>query len=118
MAIKIENVCLSLEQIAHSEETVLCVGIREKKEWSQEQKKYTDNVIARIYEIVLPDNAFEKIDVEVVGASDSIITDEMLEKNGSVSVGFTNFKGYFKRVYGDNRNPYVFKATAEEIFLQ
>jgi len=109
-----EKLKFSLEEIANSNE-VICISMSFVNEWDKTAKKYLDKKIGIRYTIVLPQNAFEKIEVFIPNLK-SEINQELLEESTQV-VTFDGFVGKFRRNYTDKSNPYTFSATATDIHL-
>lgn len=97
---KISQITLNWKQVANADYGIL-IGIRPWFEYVNGEK--TDKVLGTQYEVVLPENGYEKLIVKVQGSP--ILTEEEIKDADSViHIGFTGFIGkiYFNRRTSQN----------------
>ena len=89
--------------------TVIVTAVRPGKRYVD--GKATDEIDHYKYDVVLPNNGFEKITVKVKG--NPLITKEQLaQKNGAIKV---KFKGLAGRFYRNDAGIYILSASAESV---
>lgn len=106
---KITDVIINTKQIFNNsaDETALLLEVR--KGYAYENGKATDRVDHHKYDVVIPQNKFDKITVKISG--DALATNEQIaHKGGSLKVKFKNLAGKFYRM---SNGEYGFSATAE-----
>lgn len=102
---------LSFRQVANADHGIL-IGMRPWIEYVNGEK--TDKVLGTQYEVVLPENGYEKLIVKVPGPP--ILTQEEIEMADSViHIGFSGFaaKIYFERQTKQNK----VSARAEQAMI-
>lgn len=106
---QITDIQLTVFQISGNQEgTGILISQRPAYEYSDGKK--TGNQIGITYEVVFPDNLFEKASVKVAGTQPAI-TEEQLKKNsGKIKVKFKNLTGRFYRA---NSGEYALSCRAE-----
>lgn len=109
--IKITDIQLTLEQVAHST-NVLLIDCKPVKEFVD--GKPTDKIVAYNYVVVAPQNKFANFSVKIEGASSLVSSEQIQSNGGNIEVTFSGFIGrFFRSKTGD----YLFtsKATGLEI---
>lgn len=90
-----------------ADETALLLKVR--KGYAYENGKPTDRVDHYKYDVVIPQNQYDKITVKISG--NALATNEQIaQKGGSIKVKFKNLTGKFYRM---SNGEYGFSATAE-----
>jgi len=111
---KIENLLFSWEHLSGTRQRGILVGFSPTFEFDNENKKRTDKQTGLAYEVVLPNNGYEKVLVKVANTKPVIKEDE-LELAETVYCSFTGFKARF---YKDFRTgEYKLTASADSIVL-
>ncbi|MBD5549145.1 MAG: hypothetical protein HDQ97_17455 [Lachnospiraceae bacterium] len=108
---RVSDIILTPKQIFNNsaDETALLLEIR--KGYAYENGKATDKVDHHKYDVVIPQNKFDKITVKISG--DALVTNEQIaQKGGSLKVKFKNLTGKFYRM---SNGEYGLSATAEGI---
>lgn len=106
---KITDMVINTKQIFNNsaDETALLLEV--KKGFVYENGKATDRVDHYKYNVVIPQNKYEKITVKISG--DALVTNEQIaQKGGSLKVKFKNLTGKYYRM---SSGEYGFSATAE-----
>ncbi len=105
---KISDLIVTSKQIFNStDETALLLTVRDGIAY--ENGKPTGKVDHHKYDIVIPQNKYDKITVKISG--DILISNEQIaQKGGSLKVKFKNLTGKFYRM---SNGDYGFSATAE-----
>ena len=90
-----------------ADETALLLEVR--KGYAYENGKATDRVDHHKYDVVIPQNKYDKITVKISG--DALATNEQIaQKGGSLKIKFKNLTGKFYRM---SSGEYGLSATAE-----
>lgn len=106
--IRIENIRLSLEQIANdSQLLVLSVGPYKLYENNQ----VTDKIGGYYYECVAPKNKYEKIVVKVPNHPPVIDNNDIEEQT------FITFEGFEARFFRDRNGGYQISCKAEKAYI-
>lgn len=106
---RVSDIIVTSKQIFNNstDETALLLEVR--KGFAYENGKATDKVDHHKYDVVIPQNKFDKITVKISG--DALATNEQIaQKGGSLKVKFKNLTGKFYRM---SNSEYGFSATAE-----
>ncbi len=108
MAIRIESIKITLEQIANGN-ILLLTDVSPIKEYVD--GKPTDKILGFYYHTVCPQNKFEQVRIKVE-ESMPLITPEELAEKGTIKVAPLNFSASF---YRDRNGVYQLSAKAERI---
>lgn len=105
---KISDLTIISKQIFNStDETALLLEIRKGVVF--ENGKATDKIDHYKYDVVLPQNKYEKITVKISG--DALVSNEQIaQKGGAVKVKFKNLTGKFYRM---SNGEYALSASAD-----
>lgn len=108
---KINNLKLTAQQIAGNMDGIgILLNITPGYEYID--GKRTDNQSHTKYEVVFPDNDYDKNIVKVAGIK-SIVTEEQLaQQSGKIKVKFKNLSGRF---YRTNSGEYALSCSADSV---
>lgn len=88
------------------------IALRQRPQYEYADGKKTENQIGITYDVVFPDNLFEKVSVKVANTQ-AVITDEQFKKNGGkIKVRFKNLTGKF---YRTNSGEYMLSCRADGV---
>ncbi|MGF7050577.1 hypothetical protein J2T13_005127 [Paenibacillus sp. DS2015] len=105
---KIENILLTLEQVANDSQLLL-VGVNPFKLYENQQ--VTDKIGGISYECVAPKNKYERLIVKVP-SHQPIIENEDIEEDT-----FIQFIGFIGKFYRDRNGYYQLSCRAEQAFI-
>lgn len=105
---KINDITITSKQIFNSaDETALLLAVR--KGIAYENGKATDKVDHYKYDVVIPQNKYDKITVKISG--DALVSNEQIaQKGGTLKVKFKNLTGKFYRM---SNSEYGLSANAD-----
>ena len=105
---KISDLIVNSKQIFNStDETALLLAVRDGIAY--ENGKPTNKVDHHKYDIVIPQNKYDKITVKISG--DALVSNELIaQKGGALKVKFKNLTGKFYRM---SNGEYGFTANAD-----
>lgn len=108
---RVSNVKLNAIQISgNTEGTGLLIGMTAGFDYVD--GKRTDNQSHIKYEVVFPDNAFEKVPVRVPGMKSAVTEEQLAQQSGKVKVKFKNLTGKFYRA---NSGEYLLTCRADSV---
>lgn len=108
---RITDVRLIPSQVSGNEGAIgILMGQRPFYEYKDGQK--TEKQLGITYDVVFPDNKYEKISVKVAGTQ-AVVSEEEIKKNsGKIKVRFLNLTGRFYRA---NSGEYMLTCRADKL---